>query len=156
MLVAILIGIVVLVSGCRRRGRTLQEWAATPIEVSLTPVEPYAETKKLVLRVRNTSQGKVRVHRIALLQVGRISTHMTTAYQPLSDASYVAWSLASGQERTFTFDLRRIKFSSLDGRFDRAEVFADEIPESDRQFSVGVLHRSRMWSGGYENIVYYP
>ncbi|HUR81790.1 MAG TPA: hypothetical protein VM733_13570 [Thermoanaerobaculia bacterium] len=156
LLPAILVGLVVLAPGCRRRGRTVQDWATVPVTASLRPVEPYAQTKTLLLRVRNTSQRRVRVDRIAMLQVGRTSTHRTTAYQPLAEAANVKWSLAPGQERTFTFDLRRISF--LDEEDDRrrpADVFVDEIPESDREFSVSVLHRSHMWSAGYQSIIHY-
>ena len=156
LFVPALIGLVLLTSSCRRGGRALQEWAATPIDAKLAAIEPYEKTKTLVLRVRNTSDRKIRVDRIALLQVGRISTSMTTAYQRLSDAAYVHWSLAPGEERTHIFDLRRITFESLDGSRGRAERFADAIPDTDRRFSVGVLHRSRMWSSGYESIVYWP
>jgi hypothetical protein len=136
--------------------RTLQDWGSTPMSATLCPDPADDSGKLLLLEVENSSTSPIRVTRIELLQVGRASDNWTIASQPLSDALHGDWKLAPGEKKQWKFDLRKTTFKSDEGLLSGpADEFARQIPEADRYFMIEVLHKSSMWPGGYDQMVYY-
>jgi hypothetical protein len=136
----ILIGFLALLlsGGCHERPKTLEDWGTFPIRAELTAYNAKANT--IELTVENISRWPILIRRVSLLQVGRVSTHMTTAYQEGRDAVGVWWLIWPGGRRQHVFDLARIRFRSVDsGQTGPALSFIGQIPETDRQFNVSVI-----------------
>ena len=133
----VVVAAVLLAQGCRARPKTLDDWGRFPIRASLGPYDSATGTLPLV--VENISRRPVFVSKLSLLQVGRVSTHFTTAYESGADAKHVNWLIWPGGHRQFVFDLDQVEFSSLaDGRRAIARKFVEEIDETDRELSVSV------------------
>lgn len=96
-LAAAMVATCAAVSGCSRP-KTRDDWADTPISVRLGP-DTAKSDDVLVLHVVNRSKLPVIVRRVALLQVGRVSTHWTLAGEELEDAVFPGWFIQPGDVR---------------------------------------------------------
>jgi hypothetical protein len=135
----------------------LDELGNTGINLRLTPDTANPEAI-FVLEATNGGLAQATVEKIGLVQIGRISTHMTEASEHLPDARVVNWQLAAGETKELRLDLREIVFDGIDEGAGRrpAIEFLRAIPSADRELTVVVWHRSPKWPTGVQEPVSYP